>query len=594
MDENQPKAGVPAPPSQPEEELNQPVVASEPAGNPTQAIILSVIGVFLICGSLFASYMGWVSLPFLFQPPTLEDVAANMDNIRSARLGVDLDVAIGERDPEVHPISLYDLMGKEPGDTEAEDSIEGLVSALGLLPGEVGIKLSGTSDWDRSAEQVEGESMFGGSFSTSGLNAEFEVELKNIGKDFYVRVNKIPPIIPFIGGVQDKWIKTGGDDDSGPVDVFRYKSDIAAGNNIAREMDIAGEMTVLMTEMIRNGALSTESTTKRAEDPLGRKATSYVLALNKNKAIEALRSTVQRRAELLPNVRDFVILADEESSKAAFAYEGAFYDVISKNLEQVLYVDRKTGMPLALSTDFVVAFDEREVPDIADRQIAVSLTLTFDRVNEPIAVEVPVEYVTQDEVSILTSGRSEEDQKMRDQIGIVEDLRDALEIYEKLNGSYPAGLNELIGIEVQPGYFTDQEDIERYTKVVVAIPADLYTGAPLGYSKTENGEYRITYTLEIPEVSSYIDRYDYIEGTNTATPKTMSLEGVGEPEGDAEEIDYTQLDTDGDGLTDLDEMTLYGTDPTDPDTDSDGYTDGAEVSGGYDPLTNALTGETVE
>ena len=41
-------------------------------------------------------------------------------------------------------------------------------------------------------------------------------------------------------------------------------------------------------------------------------------------------------------------------------------------------------------------------------------------------------------------------------------------------------------------------------------------------------------------------------------------------------------------------MTLYGTDPMNPDTDGDGYTDGAEVAGGYDALTNALTGEQVD
>lgn len=37
------------------------------------------------------------------------------------------------------------------------------------------------------------------------------------------------------------------------------------------------------------------------------------------------------------------------------------------------------------------------------------------------------------------------------------------------------------------------------------------------------------------------------------------------------------LDSDGDGLTDSDELSLYGTDPLNPDTDGDGLLDGAEV-----------------
>ena len=43
-------------------------------------------------------------------------------------------------------------------------------------------------------------------------------------------------------------------------------------------------------------------------------------------------------------------------------------------------------------------------------------------------------------------------------------------------------------------------------------------------------------------------------------------------------------DTDGDGLSDYDEINLYGTDPTLSDTDGDGTDDGTEVAQGTDPL----------
>lgn len=42
-------------------------------------------------------------------------------------------------------------------------------------------------------------------------------------------------------------------------------------------------------------------------------------------------------------------------------------------------------------------------------------------------------------------------------------------------------------------------------------------------------------------------------------------------------------DGDGDGLTDLEEVEVYLTDPTRPDTDGDGWTDGREVGEGTDP-----------
>jgi gliding motility-associated-like protein len=43
-------------------------------------------------------------------------------------------------------------------------------------------------------------------------------------------------------------------------------------------------------------------------------------------------------------------------------------------------------------------------------------------------------------------------------------------------------------------------------------------------------------------------------------------------------------DLDGDGITNSDETTIYGTDPNNPDSDGDGINDGVEVASGSDPL----------
>jgi hypothetical protein len=56
---------------------------------------------------------------------------------------------------------------------------------------------------------------------------------------------------------------------------------------------------------------------------------------------------------------------------------------------------------------------------------------------------------------------------------------------------------------------------------------------------------------------------------------------------DSEEAKYktspTSSDTDGDGLTDYEEIFNFKTDPLKADTDGDGYTDGYEVRHGTDP-----------
>jgi len=48
---------------------------------------------------------------------------------------------------------------------------------------------------------------------------------------------------------------------------------------------------------------------------------------------------------------------------------------------------------------------------------------------------------------------------------------------------------------------------------------------------------------------------------------------------------FRSTDQDEDGISDFDEVRIYGTDPNNSDTDGDGYPDGVEIDGGFDPLT---------
>lgn len=48
-------------------------------------------------------------------------------------------------------------------------------------------------------------------------------------------------------------------------------------------------------------------------------------------------------------------------------------------------------------------------------------------------------------------------------------------------------------------------------------------------------------------------------------------------------LDAGEFDTDGDGLSDQSELSVWKTDPKKADTDVDGFLDGAEVVDGYNP-----------
>ena len=53
------------------------------------------------------------------------------------------------------------------------------------------------------------------------------------------------------------------------------------------------------------------------------------------------------------------------------------------------------------------------------------------------------------------------------------------------------------------------------------------------------------------------------------------------------------LDSDGDGLSQYQEVIVYGTDPADADSDDDGFSDGFEVETGYSPLSASSTPDAI-
>jgi len=83
-----------------------------------------------------------------------------------------------------------------------------------------------------------------------------------------------------------------------------------------------------------------------------------------------------------------------------------------------------------------------------------------------------------------------------------------------------------------------------------------------------------------------LEKQDYASCNNISQEalKAYCLKNVADKaEKIAEKLIDKNKDSDGDGLSDFDELNKYFTDPNKADTDGDGYTDSAEISGGYNP-----------
>lgn len=96
-------------------------------------------------------------------------------------------------------------------------------------------------------------------------------------------------------------------------------------------------------------------------------------------------------------------------------------------------------------------------------------------------------------------------------------------------------------------------------------------------------------------VNQLVNNVDVNEDNLAIEPVDISSQGVPEDEidtdgdglSDKDEIvrgmNIESNDSDNDGLYDREEVMVYNTDPTNPDTDGDGFSDGDEVDAGYNP-----------
>ncbi|MFA7158175.1 MAG: hypothetical protein WC299_02645 [Kiritimatiellia bacterium] len=106
--------------------------------------------------------------------------------------------------------------------------------------------------------------------------------------------------------------------------------------------------------------------------------------------------------------------------------------------------------------------------------------------------------------------------------------------------------------------------------VCLDVPLATYTNAAVIHLRRGSGETRVYESL------IYIDEDN--DGLDRELEQQLGTS------------DYS-ADSDGDGLSDYDEVFVYGTDPANPDTDGDGMSDGWEVLHGLNPKVNDAGGD---
>jgi hypothetical protein len=220
------------------------------------------------------------------------------------------------------------------------------------------------------------------------------------------------------------------------------------------------------------------------------------------------------------------------------------------------------------------------------------------------------------------TGITKAEQDFNEQVSRVRSVRYALADYHRLTGTFPSTITNLKD-EVQKALDACKAKKETtcytssYSELKQNSTTDNITNTPFIYSRTGTDDFSLVYQIHL---DSSIDSYSakqYVEGKNTSTKEKVSVEG----KYDAYDMDYLEPtpitpissvnstsnknisvpspaivtvctddsnptstgDYDLDGLSDLDEVRSYGTDPCVADSDRDSYSDPVEVQGGYNP-----------
>lgn len=177
-------------------------------------------------------------------------------------------------------------------------------------------------------------------------------------------------------------------------------------------------------------------------------------------------------------------------------------------------------------------------------------------------------------IPATTSTPIERDQQRFFDVGTI---TKALELYYADNGSYPLEpsgrpLSGAVGSLTNVGFRADNPaGVRVYLKTLPTPPAaDAYF-----YKSADGKNFTLMFSLEngIAKLTA---------GTHTASRAGLDVD-LSQTEDNSSKIYRSSLDSDNDGLTDVEEA-LYGTDPRKADTDGDSYADGHEIEFGYNPL----------
>ncbi len=552
-----------------------------PSSRPSRTKLFVLIGVAVIIATITAiGYALWSEVipnPFV-QQPTAADITQAFLSLDSATITSNIKLEVVPREESVEPLDLSEYSAADEaspciaGDITCEDELSEatatteapsrspLSTILTLLPSDLKLDLALTSTFAKESENTaDAETTVVGTYTSNNITANVDIAFRQVDGKSYVQPNKVPLPIPLfdLQSLSGSWIALQ-DEGEDETKVFKKIDTEGKGGKDAIEASFHKELQTLFSQALDNGALA-YSTAERVSYN-NNKVWKVTLVVDAKKFQEAFLEIGDHRDEYFGNANVFTIFDDENVASIKEEKTVKNLQAVAERSVMALYVN-KEYIPVAFTFAAKIA-PELDAESLSDKQINISLTMEFSNINQPITLTAPADTMNLREAGAKIMGRNEAEQKLDQQRSIINDLRRVLKAYHDENNTYPPTLETLI-------------DFRTDTFEVINIPIDQFTGKSFVYNLRDIiGDYELIYTIEADEDHLR----NMIVGTNTATSIAVSKEYE------------TNLDRDEDGLSAYSEA-VAGTSDRKIDTDGDGYSDKEELEGGFDPLTNAVTGK---
>lgn len=253
-----------------------------------------------------------------------------------------------------------------------------------------------------------------------------------------------------------------------------------------------------------------------------------------------------------------------------------------------------TDVPTASDTEEGVAEMQSALQDMFDRGIVTYHYETVDFINKKPAVRYAYTIDTDNLVDYLV-------EKNMIASTDADAVRDYLAEHVTIGGSFWIDTTEML-----PAMFTFNVNVQQgatsYTTVGVSVLFKSFnqpTNIALPANATDIKNYHMSSSDEaaVESLGNAVSAMDTDgDGLTNADEETVWYSNPLSADTDGDGYaDYTEvingydpngvgkLDSDGDGLTDYAEMTIHWTNRFDSDSDNDGYNDGLEVANGYNP-----------